>query len=131
MAAPAPAAAAGALEARFTRVKVLGQGSFGRAVLVASKEDGRQYVIKEVDLGQMSKPERDAAHQEAQARARRGAAARGRGGARQGTAAGRAARRPTGAGPHGGVGWPAGGARTRARARKRSRAPRPRSSCAS
>lgn len=54
------------MEARFTRVRELGKGSFGCAVLVTSKEDGKQYVIKEVDLRRMGKEERQAAHQEAQ-----------------------------------------------------------------
>lgn len=35
--------------AKYQRVKVLGQGSYGRAILVKDK-DGKLFVIKEVDL---------------------------------------------------------------------------------
>jgi len=57
------------MEARFTRVRLLGKGSFGSAVLVSSREDGKQYVIKEIDV--RAKAERDAAVAEAQVRALR------------------------------------------------------------
>ncbi|GBG00214.1 hypothetical protein Rsub_12995 [Raphidocelis subcapitata] len=53
------------MDARFERVRLLGKGSFGSAVLVNSREDGRQYVVKEVDLRRMPREEREAAHQEA------------------------------------------------------------------
>lgn len=53
------------MDARFTRIKVLGKGSFGSAVLCKSKQDGKQYVVKVVDISRMPKTERDSAHQEA------------------------------------------------------------------
>ena len=50
---------------KFVRGKVLGKGSFGCAVLVTSKVDGKNYVIKEIDVSRMPKAERDSAEQEA------------------------------------------------------------------
>lgn len=50
---------------KYVRGKVLGKGSFGCAVLVTSKVDGKNYVIKEVDISRMPKSEREAAEQEA------------------------------------------------------------------
>lgn len=50
---------------KFVRGKVLGKGSFGSAILVTNKVDGKNYVIKEVDMSRMPKAERDAAEQEA------------------------------------------------------------------
>lgn len=35
---------------KYEKVKKIGEGSFGKAVLVKSKEDGRQYVIKEIGI---------------------------------------------------------------------------------
>lgn len=49
----------------YVKGKVLGKGSFGTAVLAVSKLDGKNYVIKEVELARMPKAERDAAEQEA------------------------------------------------------------------
>ena len=49
----------------FVRGKVLGKGSFGSAVLVTSKKDGKQYVIKEIDMARMPAAEREASKQEA------------------------------------------------------------------
>eukprot|EP00879_Flechtneria_rotunda_P025140 GHRR01026700.1.p1 GENE.GHRR01026700.1~~GHRR01026700.1.p1 ORF type:complete len:361 (+),score=125.75 GHRR01026700.1:367-1449(+) len=49
----------------YVRGQVLGKGSFGSAVLCASKIDGNKYVIKEVDISRMPKSEREAAEQEA------------------------------------------------------------------
>lgn len=50
---------------KYVRGKVLGKGSFGCAILVTSKVDGKNYVIKEVDISRMPKTEREAAEQEA------------------------------------------------------------------
>lgn len=52
----------------YVKGKVLGKGSFGTAVLAVSKLDGKNYVIKEVELARMPKAERDAAEQEARVR---------------------------------------------------------------
>lgn len=35
---------------KYEKVKKIGEGSFGKAVLVKSKEDGHQYVIKEIGI---------------------------------------------------------------------------------
>ena len=35
---------------KYEKVKQIGEGSFGKAILVTSKEDGRQYVIKEIGI---------------------------------------------------------------------------------
>lgn len=50
---------------KYIRGKVLGKGSFGQAVLVTNKSDGRNYVIKEIDISRMPKVEREASEQEA------------------------------------------------------------------
>lgn len=50
---------------KYVRGKLLGKGSFGCAVLVTSKVDGNNYVIKEVDMSAMPKAEREAAEREA------------------------------------------------------------------
>ncbi len=50
----------------YVRGKVLGKGSFGSAVLVTSKKDGKNYVIKEIDISRMPAAEREASKQEAQ-----------------------------------------------------------------
>lgn len=39
---------------KYEKVKKIGEGSFGKAVLVKSKEDGRQYVIKEIGISAVS-----------------------------------------------------------------------------
>ncbi len=49
----------------YVRGKLLGKGSFGSAVLCVSKLDGKNYVIKEVDISRMPNAEREAAEQEA------------------------------------------------------------------
>lgn len=38
---------------KYEKVKKIGEGSFGKAVLVKSKEDGRQYVIKEISISRV------------------------------------------------------------------------------
>jgi hypothetical protein len=53
---------------KYVRGKVLGKGSFGQAVLVTRK-DGKNFVIKEIDISRMPKVERESAEQEAKVRA--------------------------------------------------------------
>ncbi len=38
---------------KYTRVKKIGEGSFGKALLVRHKGDGRYYVIKEINIGKV------------------------------------------------------------------------------
>lgn len=35
------------------RVKKIGEGSFGKALLVKKKSDGKQYVIKEISISKV------------------------------------------------------------------------------
>lgn len=49
---------------RFVKGAVLGQGSFGRAILCTSKADGKKYVIKEIDVSRIPRAEKEAAMQE-------------------------------------------------------------------
>jgi serine/threonine protein kinase len=49
---------------KYQRVKVLGKGSFGSAILIKRKTDGLLFVVKEVSLMKMSKKERDEARHE-------------------------------------------------------------------
>jgi NIMA (never in mitosis gene a)-related kinase len=51
---------------KYTRGKVLGKGSFGKASVVVSKVDGTTHVLKEIDISKMSKKERESSLQEAQ-----------------------------------------------------------------
>lgn len=39
---------------KYENVKKIGEGSFGKAILVKSKEDERQYVIKEISISRVS-----------------------------------------------------------------------------
>lgn len=39
---------------KYVRVQKIGEGSFGKAILVKSIEDGRQYVIKEINISSVS-----------------------------------------------------------------------------
>lgn len=64
---------------KFVRGKVLGKGSFGCAILVTNKLDGKNYVIKEIDISRMPKAEREASEQEAKVRAGQGGMADGLG----------------------------------------------------
>ena len=50
---------------KYKRVKVLGRGSFGCAVLCERRADGVKVVIKEIDMAKMASGERAAALQEA------------------------------------------------------------------
>ncbi|KAM8745722.1 serine/threonine-protein kinase Nek1 isoform 1-T2 [Acanthopagrus schlegelii] len=49
---------------KYEKVKKIGEGSFGKAVLVKSKEDGHQYVIKEIGISGMSSKERQESRKE-------------------------------------------------------------------
>lgn len=39
---------------KYVRLQKIGEGSFGKAILVKSTEDGRQYVIKEINISRVS-----------------------------------------------------------------------------
>ena len=58
-------AGAGAGEGDYERVRVLGRGSYGAAVLVRRRADGRRFVMKEVDVSHMGAREREASELEA------------------------------------------------------------------
>ncbi|XP_067451398.1 interferon-induced very large GTPase 1-like [Thunnus thynnus] len=49
---------------KYKKVKRIGKGGFGMAILVKSKEDGHQYVIKEIGISRMSPEERQKAQKE-------------------------------------------------------------------
>ncbi|XP_067454914.1 interferon-induced very large GTPase 1-like [Thunnus thynnus] len=49
---------------KYEKVRKIGKGGFGKAILVKSKEDGHQYVIKEIDISGMSPEERQKAQKE-------------------------------------------------------------------
>ncbi|XP_037530324.1 serine/threonine-protein kinase Nek1 [Nematolebias whitei] len=49
---------------KYEKVKKIGEGSFGKAILVKSKEGGRQYVIKEIGISGMSSKERQESRRE-------------------------------------------------------------------
>ncbi|KAB0368554.1 hypothetical protein FD755_019588, partial [Muntiacus reevesi] len=49
---------------KYIRVQKIGEGSFGKAILVRSTEDGRQYVIKEINISRMSSKEREESRRE-------------------------------------------------------------------
>ncbi|XP_034036437.1 LOW QUALITY PROTEIN: serine/threonine-protein kinase Nek1 [Thalassophryne amazonica] len=49
---------------KFEKLKNIGEGSFGKAILVRSKEDGHQYVIKEIGICRMSSKERQESRKE-------------------------------------------------------------------
>ncbi|XP_042556462.1 serine/threonine-protein kinase Nek1 isoform X2 [Dipodomys spectabilis] len=49
---------------KYVRLQKIGEGSFGKAVLVKSSEDGRQYVIKEINISKMSSKEREESRRE-------------------------------------------------------------------
>ncbi len=40
---------------RYVKVRKIGEGSFGKALLVRKKEDGKQYVIKEINTSKVKK----------------------------------------------------------------------------
>lgn len=49
---------------KYVRLQKIGEGSFGKAILVKSIEDGRQYVIKEISISRMSNKEREESRRE-------------------------------------------------------------------
>ncbi|XP_076872459.1 serine/threonine-protein kinase Nek1 isoform X2 [Brachyhypopomus gauderio] len=49
---------------KFEKVRKIGEGSFGKAILVRSREDSRQYVIKEIGISRMSNKERQESRKE-------------------------------------------------------------------
>ncbi|XP_032874183.1 serine/threonine-protein kinase Nek1 isoform X2 [Amblyraja radiata] len=49
---------------KYTKVNKIGEGSFGKAILVTSNENGRQYVIKEISISRMSNKEREESRRE-------------------------------------------------------------------
>lgn len=48
----------------YTRVRKIGEGSYGRALLVKGKKDSRYYVIKVINLSKMDRRGRDEARRE-------------------------------------------------------------------
>ncbi len=48
----------------YTRLKKIGEGSFGQALLVKGKKDGRHYVIKEIGVSKMDRRGREEARKE-------------------------------------------------------------------
>lgn len=48
----------------YTRVRKIGEGSYGRALLVKGRQDGRQYVIKVINLVKMDRRGREEARRE-------------------------------------------------------------------
>lgn len=46
---------------KYTQVRTIGQGSFGKAILVRNTADGKLYVMKQINVTQMSRKERDEA----------------------------------------------------------------------
>uniref|UniRef100_A0A803SRF4 non-specific serine/threonine protein kinase n=1 Tax=Anolis carolinensis TaxID=28377 RepID=A0A803SRF4_ANOCA len=49
---------------KYSKVQKIGEGSFGKAILVKSKENGKQYVIKEINISKMSNKEREESRRE-------------------------------------------------------------------
>eukprot|EP01059_Diplonema_ambulator_P001679 TRINITY_DN1141_c7_g1_i1.p1 TRINITY_DN1141_c7_g1~~TRINITY_DN1141_c7_g1_i1.p1 ORF type:complete len:541 (+),score=160.59 TRINITY_DN1141_c7_g1_i1:53-1624(+) len=49
---------------RYRRIKVVGKGSFGEAVLVRSREDGKRYIAKTIDCASMSEKDKQDVYRE-------------------------------------------------------------------
>ncbi|XP_051472423.1 serine/threonine-protein kinase Nek1 isoform X11 [Apus apus] len=49
---------------KYIKVRKIGEGSFGKAILVKAKEDDQQYVIKEINISKMSNKEREESRRE-------------------------------------------------------------------
>ncbi|NXG50181.1 NEK1 kinase, partial [Psilopogon haemacephalus] len=49
---------------KYIKVRKIGEGSFGKAILVKAKENGQQYVIKEINISKMSSKEREESRRE-------------------------------------------------------------------
>jgi NIMA (never in mitosis gene a)-related kinase len=43
---------------QYKRIKVVGKGTFGQAVLVQNKKDGKHYIIKQINIASMSEREK-------------------------------------------------------------------------
>ena len=52
--APRPAASFSRAMQHYTRQKLLGEGSYGKALLVRNRRDHKQYVIKEINITRVS-----------------------------------------------------------------------------
>lgn len=39
---------------KYTKVRQIGEGAFGKAILVKKKNDGKQFVIKEINIRKVS-----------------------------------------------------------------------------
>ena len=49
---------------RYRRIKIAGKGSFGEAVLVRSREDGKRYIAKTIDCTTMSDKDKQDVYRE-------------------------------------------------------------------
>ncbi|ELU00045.1 hypothetical protein CAPTEDRAFT_106738 [Capitella teleta] len=49
---------------KYVRIKKIGEGSFGKALLVRSKENGKQMVVKEINMSRMQRKEREESRKE-------------------------------------------------------------------
>ncbi|XP_039182413.1 serine/threonine-protein kinase Nek1 isoform X7 [Crotalus tigris] len=49
---------------KYIKVQKIGEGSFGKAILVKAKENGKQYVIKEINISKMTNKEREESRRE-------------------------------------------------------------------
>ncbi|XP_040412519.1 serine/threonine-protein kinase Nek1 isoform X1 [Cygnus olor] len=49
---------------KYIKVQKIGEGSFGKAILVKAKENSQQYVIKEINISKMSNKEREESRRE-------------------------------------------------------------------
>lgn len=47
---------------RYVKVKKIGEGSFGKALLVKSKENGKQLVVKEINMSRVSETKYFSSH---------------------------------------------------------------------
>ena len=45
----------------YSKIKVVGKGSFGQAILVQSKTDGQQYIMKQIVISSMNVKEKEEA----------------------------------------------------------------------
>lgn len=59
-----PDSQGGAMD-KYVKGKILGKGSFGVCSIVSRKSDGKQFVVKEIDISRMPKAERETAELEA------------------------------------------------------------------
>ncbi|XP_072040813.1 serine/threonine-protein kinase Nek1-like isoform X1 [Amphiura filiformis] len=52
------------MDHKYVKKKKIGEGSFGKALLVVSKADGKEYVIKEINISKMKRKEREESKKE-------------------------------------------------------------------